>query len=144
MYLLIKKEYTGIFYLGTEKMFADAGDDRTAADPAVGGLIGVIIVESTAGGVGAGERFACGTFGGIGDSGVDLSVRDGGESAWLINNAGNTVGEGGGLHAVEDDRTDSDLTDIRFAAGFSRNNACKKLDVGIGHRRSGRTGEAGR
>ena len=32
-------------------MLSDAGDDRTGANPTVGGFVGVIIVKSAAGGV---------------------------------------------------------------------------------------------
>ena len=87
-------------------MCANPGDDRAGANPFVGGLVRIIIVESAAGGVGAVERLARGAAGGVGDGFVNLAVGDGGEGAGLVNDAGNAVREGGGLDAVEHHRTD--------------------------------------
>ena len=124
-------------------MCANPGDDRAGANPFVGGLVRIIIVESAAGGVGAVEGLARGAAGGVGDGFVNLAVGDGGEGAGLVNDAGNAVREGGGLDAVEHHRTDRHLADIRFAAGLGRDDAGQQLKVGVGDRTGG-SGRRGR
>ena len=99
-------------------MLPNAGDDRTGANPTVRGFVGIVIVESAAGGVGAIEGIPCSAAGRVGDRFIDLTVGDGGEGSGLVDDAGDAVGEGGGFHPIEDNGTDSDLTDIRFSAGF--------------------------
>lgn len=115
-------------------MLSDLGDDRAGANPSVRGLIGIIIVQCAAGGVGAVERFSCGAAGRVGDRLMNLSVGDGGEGSGLIDNAGDAVGEGGGFHPVEHHSTDGDLTDIRFAPRLSGDDARQQLKVGFRNR----------
>lgn len=128
---------------GAEQVLPDAGDDRTGTNPAVGGLVRVVIVESAAGGVGAVERIPCSATGRVGDRFVDLTIGDGGEGSGLVDDAGDAVGEGGGFHPIEDNGADSDLTDIRFSAGFGGDDAGKQFQIGIGNRcAGGRRGNA--
>ena len=121
-------------------MLPNAGDDRTGANPTVRGFVGIVIVESAAGGVGAIERIPCSAAGRVGDRFIDLTVGDGGEGSGLVDDAGDAVGEGGGFHPIEDNGTDSDLTDIRFSAGFGGDDAGKQFQIGIGNRCAGGRG----
>ena len=72
-------------------------------------FVGIVIVESAAGGVGAIEGIPCSAAGRVGDRFIDLTVGDGGEGSGLVDDAGDAVGEGGGFHPIEDNGTDSDL-----------------------------------
>lgn len=121
-------------------MLPNAGDDRTGANPTVRGFVGIVIVESAAGGVGAIEGIPCSAAGRVGDRFIDLTVGDGGEGSGLVDDAGDAVGEGGGFHPIEDNGTDSDLTDIRFSAGFGGDDAGKQFQIGIGNRCAGGRG----
>lgn len=62
-------------------MLPNAGDDRTGANPTVRGFVGIVIVESAAGGVGAIEGIPCSAAGRVGDRFIDLTVGDGGEGS---------------------------------------------------------------
>lgn len=123
-------------------MLSDAGDDRTGANPTVGGFVGVIIVKSAAGGVRAVERIPCSAAGRVGDRFVDLTIGDGGEGSGLVDDTGDAVGKGGGFHPIEDDSADSDLTDIRFSPSFGGDDAGKQFQIGIGNRCAGGGGNA--
>lgn len=121
-------------------MLSDAGDDRTGANPTVGGFVGVIIVKSAAGGVRAVERIPCSAAGRVGDRFVDLTIGDGSEGSGLVDDTGDAVGKGGGFHSIEDDSADSDLTDIRFSPSFGGDDAGKQFQISIGNRCAGGRG----
>ena len=93
-------------------MLPNAGDDRTGANPTVRGFVGIVIVESAAGGVGAIEGIPCSAAGRVGDRFIDLTVGDGGEGSGLVDDPGEGVGEGGMLHPVQDHRSHGHLPDV--------------------------------
>ena len=126
---------SGLLSLRTEKMVANLGDNSSGANPLVGCLIRIIVIECTAGRIGAIESLTSCAACRVGDSFVDLSIGNGGEGARLIDNTGDAVREGGGLHAVEDNCADCYLTDIGFSAGFGGDDAGEQFKVGVGNRR---------
>ena len=77
--------------LHAEDVLADGIDNGAGTDPLVGGGPGIIIVNRAAAGIYAVERISGRPIGGIGHRLVKLPVIQAGESAGLVNDAGDGV-----------------------------------------------------
>ena len=93
--------------------------DRPRAYPLARRRDGIVIINGSAAWIPAVKRVARGTVARALHGVLDLSVVHGGKRAGLINNAGYRVRERRVLYPVKDNRPDSDLTFIAFAASFA-------------------------
>ena len=102
----------------TKQMVADPLDDRAGADPGIGGFGGIIIVDGTAGGIPAIECIAGSVIGGVADGLIELPVGNGGKGTRLIDHAGQGIGKGRVLNAIQNNGAYCNLSGIVFAACF--------------------------
>ena len=98
----------------------------------VAGFLGVKVIGAAAGGIPAGQGVSCGVIGGFGYRLVKLAVCDCGKFAVLIYHPLKSVGEGGVLYSVADNRSDSHLSHIAFPSAFGGNDSCQQIYVGVG------------
>ena len=101
-------------------MLSNHGDDRAGENPLVGGLGWVIIIDGAAGRILAINCVTGSPVSAFRHRGVDTAVIETGEGSGLLNDAGERIGEGGVLHAVQDHSAHGHLSGVWLAPGFSR------------------------
>ena len=111
-------------------MFANGADGGATIDPFVGGLGGIVIIQCTAGGIGAVQSILGSATAAVGDCNrVELAIVQSGKCALLINDAGDGVGKGGAGDPIQDNGAYGDLPAVRFATGFGRYKPCQQIKV---------------
>ena len=123
---------SAVFASVAEAVVSDNHYGGTRVHKGIGGFVGVVIVDAAAGGIPAVKGVPCCPVCRIRHRFVELTVNNGGEGAVLIDYSRKGIGEGGVLNSVKDNRSYRNLSGVRLAAGFGRDNSGKQIDVSFG------------
>ena len=125
-------------------MIPDRQLDGTGKHPRGRRRRGIVIEQTSVGGIPTVERVLRRLDRRGIRSQVYLSVRYAVERAGLIHHARDRVGKTRALHTVEHHRRHSDLSDVRLASRFAVHDARKQIEIGRRDRTAGTSGRAAR
>ena len=112
-------------------MFSDLDDQGPGPYPGAGGRVRVKIVDRSAAGVHTVQRVLGGPVGALTDGLVKLAVHHAGKGVGLVDHAGEGIGEGGVLDAVENDRAHRHLAVVGLAPGLGGDDPGQQVQVAV-------------